>query len=204
MREKETRGCWWSVCEWPSGHVCKGDLWVTDKCESSTLTVSITEAWCEGTGHVRTQEQEFHHPRARWEKKSPQRHTVTLSWPCPNVLIGKGAAWKNTGNPVLYHTLKKKKNISQSKGSTLSGWGSPVGMVAVEQCHPCHHNKSFSLLQRQIHPHDMLGWAEEFPSQSYKYFQWIQCGQWLTKPSKWTQLHWNMPAWFKRAVTTYH
>lgn len=137
-------------------------------------------------------------------KKSPQRHTVTLSWPCPNVVIGKGAAWKNSGNPVLYHTLKKKKNISQSKGSTLSGWGSPVGMAAVEQCHPCHHNKSFSLLQRQIHPHDMLGWAEEFPSQSYKYFQWIQWGQWLTKPSKWTQLHWNMPAWFKRAVTTYH
>lgn len=114
------------------------DLWVRDKCERATLTVSITEAWCEGTVRVRTQEQQFHHPKARWERKKTYKDahphlddSVPLHWSAIN-------AWKDTGNPVLYHTQKRKRkwDLHQSiKGRAQAG-ESLVEMAAADNATP--------------------------------------------------------------------
>lgn len=104
-----------------------------DKCERATLTGSITEAWWEGTSHVRTRERRFHHPGARSAKnKSLQRHNTLFQF---TDRWGSGGMWVIH---VLSRTEKERNQIYVS----LTG-NSPAEMAAAEQCHPCHHNPSF-------------------------------------------------------------
>lgn len=137
------------------------------------------------------------------KKKNPQRHT--LSWLCANLLN----AWKNTGNPVLYHTLKRKEiwftlvNQRQHSDRGLTGINGSRRTMS-----PRHHNKSFSLLHRQTHPHDVLGWAEEFPSPSYKYFSMNTVRPVADDVIKMNSVTLKYASFFllpsKQAVTTYH
>lgn len=159
-----------------------GDLWVRDKCKRATLTVSITEAWCEGTVRVRTQEQQFHHPKARWERKKPYKDThshlddsVPMHWSAMN-------AWKDTGNPVLYHTQKRKRkwDLHQSiKGRAKAG-ESPVEMAAADNATPVIITRGLlSLFSTGKHIH-MMCLTEQRSSVSRRGHIRIfsECSQW--------------------------
>lgn len=207
---RETRGCWWA----------RGDLCVSEQVYMCVRGIyeSGTNAsmprWQSPSRRPDVKGQVVSERRSSsfiiqgpdWQKKkkkTPQRHT--LSWLCANLLN----AWKNTGNPVLYHTLKRKEiwftlvNQRQHSDRGLTGINGSRRTMS-----PRHHNKSFSLLHRQTHPHDVLGWAEEFPSLSYKYFSMNTVRPVADDVIKMNSVTLKYASFFffpsKQAVTTYH
>ena len=121
-------------------------------------------------------------PDGRKKKKKKKNYKDTHSHLDDSVPVRWSAmnAWKDTGNPVLYHTQKRKRkwDLHQSIKARAQAGESPVEMAAADNATPVIITRGLlSLFSTGKHIHMMCLTEQRSsvsPSWAHTYFRWMQ------------------------------